>query len=95
MNCIRPFSHSPVNDDFTAYTEGVVITICKGCKSKHMIADNLGSGCLDGDNNIEAYFKARGMEDTVNRVSEEVFELEKVLNLGSSLVGDDGNPILE
>ncbi|CAJ1969380.1 unnamed protein product [Cylindrotheca closterium] len=76
-----------------AYTEGVVITTCKGCKSKHMIADNLGSGCLDGDANIEAYFKARGMED-ITRVTEEVFELEKVLNM-DALVGDDGNPVLE
>jgi len=58
-----------------------------------MIADNLGSGCLDGDANIEAYFKARGMED-IFRVTEEVFELEKVLNL-DSLLGEDGHPVLE
>lgn len=76
-----------------AYTEGVVITTCKGCNSKHMIADNLGSGCLDGDANIEDYFKTRGMED-IFRVTEEVFELEKILNL-NSLVGEDGKPVLE
>lgn len=58
-----------------------------------MIADNLGSGGLDGDNNIESYFEARGMED-INRVTEEVFELEKVLNM-DSLMGEDGNPVLE
>jgi len=76
-----------------AYTEGVVIATCKGCNSKHMIADNLGSGCLDGDANIEAYFKARGTED-VTRVTEEVFELEKVLNM-DTLMGEDGKPVLE
>lgn len=80
--------------NFTAYREGVVITVCKGCESKHMIADNLGSGCLDGDANIEDYFKARGMEDIVNRVSQEVFELEKILNF-DNLIGDDGNAVLE
>ena len=75
-----------------------MVAICKGCKSKHLIADNLGSAGLDGDTNIEDYFKARGMEESVNRVSEEVFELEKVLdfsNVGGSLVGDDGKPVLE
>jgi hypothetical protein len=81
-------------NNFVAYREGVVITICKGCNSKHMIADNLGSGCLDGDTNIEEYFKARGMENSVNRVSQEVFQLEKILGF-SSLVGEDGNPVLE
>jgi hypothetical protein len=64
-----------------------------------MIADNLGTAGLDGDtNNIEDYFKARGMEDTVNRVSQEVFELENMLNFdskGGYLIGDDGNPCLE
>eukprot|EP00980_Cylindrotheca_fusiformis_P006562 scaffold1384_cov116-Cylindrotheca_fusiformis.AAC.40 len=77
-----------------AYREGVVIAVCKGCNAKHMIADNLGSGCLDGDKNIEDYFKAKGMEDIVNRVTQEVFELEKMLDL-TNLVGEDGNPILE
>jgi hypothetical protein len=49
---------------------------------------------LDGDTNIEEYFKARGMENSVNRVSQEVFQLEKILGF-SSLVGEDGNPVLE
>ena len=78
----------------TAYREGVVIAICKGCNSKHMIADNLGSGCMDGNANIEEYFKTKGMEDSVNRVSSEVFELEKMLDY-DGLIDDDGSPVLE
>lgn len=78
----------------TAYREGVVIAICKGCNAKHMIADNLGSGCMDGTSNIEEYFKTKGMEDIVNRVSSEVFELEKMLDF-DGLLGEDGNPVLE
>jgi transcription elongation factor Elf1 len=78
-----------------AYREGVVITTCKGCGSKHTIADNLGKGCLDGESaNIEDYFKARGMEDSIQRVNQEVFELEKMLDF-DGFVGDDGNPVLE
>ena len=83
---------------YIAYTEGVVIGICKGCKSKHLIADNLGTAGLDGDTNIENYFKARGMEDNVNRVTQEVFELEKILgfdSIGGALAGEDGTPVLE
>ena len=81
-----------------AYREGVVVAICKGCKSKHLIADNLGTAGLDGDTNIEDYFKARGMEDSVNRVTQEVFELEKILDfdsLSGSLFGEKGKPVLE
>jgi hypothetical protein len=53
---------------------------------------------MDGGSNIEEYFKAQGMEDSVNRVSQEVFDLEHILRFNSasgSLVGDDGNPVLE
>ena len=63
-----------------------------------MIADNLGTAGLDGDTNIENYFKARGMEDNVNRVTQEVFELEKILgfdSIGGALAGEDGTPVLE
>jgi hypothetical protein len=38
------------------------------------------------------------MEDNVNRVTQEVFELEKILDfdsVGGSLIGDDGKPVLE
>lgn len=71
-----------------------MITTCKGCGSNHMIADNLGKGCLDGDANIEDYFKARGMDESVNRVNQEVFELEKILDFQGYL-DDDGNAVLE
>ncbi len=53
---------------------------------------------MNGGTNIEEYFKAKGMEDAVNRVSPEVFALENILRFDSasgSLVGDDGNPVLE
>ena len=82
-----------------AYREGVVIAICKGCKSKHLIADNLNeTPGMNGGNNIEDYFKSRGMDDAVIRVTPEVFALENIMRFNSasgSLVGDDGNPVLE
>jgi len=82
-----------------AYREGVVVAICKGCKNKHLIADNLNATPGTGSGyNIEKYFKAQGMEDSVNRVTPEVFNLESVLSFDTSsgsLVGDDGNPVLE
>jgi hypothetical protein len=84
----------------TAYRTGMVIAICKGCKSKHLIADNLNeTPGLDGvSKNIEDYFDAKGMGDSVNRVTPEVFDLEHILRFdsaGGSLVGEDGNPVLE
>lgn len=89
-------TYSPTS---AAYREGVVIAICKGCKNKHLIADNLNKAAgLEGGSNIEEYFKARGMEDSVNRVTQEVFDLEHILRFDTtsgSLVGDDGNPVLE
>lgn len=86
-----------------AYNNGVVIARCKGCDSQHLIADNLGFTNLfdkesDGGN-IEEYFKNnpnRGQE--VNRVTQEVFELERVLNhdaKSGSIIGHDGKPALE
>ena len=66
-----------------------------------MIADNIGLGgsdALEGNTNIEEYFKTKGMEDNINRVNRDVFDLEKTLNLNTrsgSLVDDDGNPVLE
>ena len=85
--------------NLTAYRTGMVIAICKGCKSKHLIADNLNeTPGLDGDCNIEDYFKAKGMGGYVNRVTPEVFHLEQMLRFNcesGSLVGDDGNPVLE
>jgi hypothetical protein len=90
----------------TAYRQGMVVATCKGCDSKHLIADNLGTG-LDnmgtGESaNIEDYFKSKGEKDNVSynvsRVSPEVFELEKILDFdtsGGAIIGDDGMPVME
>lgn len=95
--CSRKFfTHS-----FKAYRNGVVITVCKGCDSQHLIADNLGwtdyKGGFEGDTNtIEDYFVRKGEGDSVNRVSEDVFELEKLLDLPSgSIIDENGNPTME
>lgn len=64
--CSTRNSHSVTR---VAYRNGVVIAFCKGCKSKHLIADNLGwsnyIGGFDFDNgerNIETYMKNRDRE---------------------------------
>ena len=82
----------------------VVIARCKGCDSQHLIADNLGWTDYDGGfrgnqtNTIEDYF-AGDETVKVNRVSTEVFHLEKILQSYStdsgSIVGDDGKLALE
>jgi len=70
-----------------AYRNGIVITVCSGCLSKHLIADNLGwtkyVGGFDGDTNIEEFMKSMGREDEVARVSQDVFDLESILNIES------------
>lgn len=96
-------THSHDRRAFLAYRNGVVITVCKGCDSQHLIADNLGwtdyDGGFEGDTNtIEDYFVAKGQNDAVNRVSEDVFELEKLLDIqtdSGSIVGEDGNLAME
>mmetsp|Transcript_2404 Transcript_2404/g.3797 ORF Transcript_2404/g.3797 Transcript_2404/m.3797 type:complete len:226 (+) Transcript_2404:79-756(+) len=73
------------------YNHGVVIAVCKCCKAKHLIADNLGwSNYLvsgfdydGGERNIEAYVKNRQEEsgdDSVGslRVDRGVFDLESL-----------------
>jgi hypothetical protein len=70
-----------------AYRKGVVIAVCKGCESKHLIADNLGwqigFDSDKGERTIEQFMQNRneesGEEDLVQRVDKEVFELEKIL----------------
>lgn len=68
-----------------AYRSGVVIAVCKGCKAKHLIADNLGwhnhiKG-FEGKTNIEEFLEANGRADDVNRVCPNVWELETNLNV--------------
>lgn len=68
-----------------AYNEGVVITVCKGCKAKHWIADNLNwsrysEDGFDGQRNIEEYMESQGKGDDINRVSKDVWELEEMLH---------------
>lgn len=79
-----------------------MITVCKGCNTRHLIADNLGwskhwgSGGFDGNSNIEEFMDDKGRGNEVNRVSKDVFNLEKILDIGadsetkSSLLSDDG-----
>jgi len=77
-----------------AYREGLVIAMCKGCKSKHWIADNLDPTLPHS--NIEEYFESRGQADTVNRVTEEVYEIERVWGLKEGEITDEsGDTVLE
>jgi hypothetical protein len=89
----------------TAYTSGVVIARCGGCDARHLIADNLGwtdyRGGFEGPtiNTIEEFFAAKGKRDSVSRVSQEVFQLEKLYQghdtESGSIVGDDGKLAME
>mmetsp|Transcript_19880 Transcript_19880/g.24540 ORF Transcript_19880/g.24540 Transcript_19880/m.24540 type:complete len:229 (-) Transcript_19880:238-924(-) len=69
-----------------AYRNGVVISVCKGCQGKHLIADNLGwsnyIGGFDGDENIEEFLENQGRGDEVNRVSKDIWELEELFDEG-------------
>ena len=81
-----------------AYREGMVIAICKGCDSKHWIADNLDPTLAS--NNIEELFAANatGQENDqqVNRVSQDVYDIERVWQVkGGEMQDEDGNPVLE
>jgi hypothetical protein len=52
-----------------------------------MIADNLGwtnyKGGFEGNSNIEEYMESKGRGENINRVSTDVFSLEKSLHLPS------------
>jgi hypothetical protein len=62
-----------------AYRKGVVIAVCKGCLSKHLIADNFGwnkyAGGFDyddGETNIEMYMANRDQEVRENGMGGEM-----------------------
>jgi DNL zinc finger len=94
-----------------AYTNGVVIAQCKGCQTQHLIADHLGFTQLwkkdeDGTTIEEVFAKQQQQTGTdednnnniVNRVSREVFDLEKILSHDSSsgsILDENGNAALE
>eukprot|EP00579_Thalassiosira_antarctica_P001110 CAMPEP_0201866110 /NCGR_PEP_ID=MMETSP0902-20130614/795_1 /ASSEMBLY_ACC=CAM_ASM_000551 /TAXON_ID=420261 /ORGANISM="Thalassiosira antarctica, Strain CCMP982" /LENGTH=247 /DNA_ID=CAMNT_0048391011 /DNA_START=44 /DNA_END=787 /DNA_ORIENTATION=+ len=83
--CSTRNSHSVTR---IAYRNGVVIAQCKGCPSKHLIADNLGwsnyIGGFDFDNgerNIETYMENREQEARENGMGgEEVNDLVMRVN---------------
>lgn len=77
-----------------AYREGMVIAVCKGCNNKHWIADNLDPTL--SHSNIEEYFQSKGQGDAVNRVTEEVYEIERVWGLKEGeLTDESGDAVLE
>jgi len=77
-----------------AYREGMVIVMCKGCGNKHWIADNLDPAL--SHSNIEEYFDSQGQGDTVNRVTKEVYEIERVWGLKEGEITDEsGDTVLE
>lgn len=77
-----------------AYREGMVIAVCKGCNNKHWIADNLDPTL--SHSNIEEYFESKGQGDAVNRVTEEVYEIERVWGLREGEITDEkGDAVLE
>ena len=77
-----------------AYREGMVIAVCKGCNNKHWIADNLDPTL--SHSNIEEYFESKGQGDAVNRVTEEVYEIERVWGLKEGEITDEkGDVVLE
>jgi DNL zinc finger len=77
-----------------AYRQGVVIATCKGCATQHLIADHLGWSGFPNNTVLEDFL------GTVPRVTQEVFELERILQQygdtsGGAIVGDDGKLALE
>lgn len=65
--CKKCTTHNSHSVTRIAYRKGIVIAQCKGCFSRHLLADNLGwnYGDFDFDNgekDIEAYMKNRDSE---------------------------------
>jgi hypothetical protein len=83
-----------------AYRQGMVIAICKGCDSKHWIADNLDPTLTV--NNIEELFACRNesqpqqQQEHVSRVTQEVYDIERVWGFKPGEMTDSqGNPVLQ
>jgi len=102
-----PFPLSPCTHKISyraAYNKGVVITMCKGCLSQHLISDHLQfTGLANG--NLEDFLMTEeggGGDDeqpvVVQRVTEEVFQLEKILAIDTSsgsILDPNGNAQME
>lgn len=76
-----------------AYHKGVVIVKCKGCDSQHLIVDHLGWTGFQNNTVLEDFL------GDIPRVTEEVFELERILQqhdpASGAIVGDDGSLAME
>lgn len=76
-----------------AYHKGVVIVRCKGCDTQHLVADHLGWTGFQNNTVLEDFL------GDVPRVTEEVFELERILqqhdHASGAILGEDGSPALE
>lgn len=80
-----------------AHNKGVVVTVCKGCMAQHLISDNFGF-TQQFDGNLEDYLREQGSEESVHRVSEDVFNSEKILCVDTksgAVFGNDGKPTME
>lgn len=87
--CSTRNSHSVTR---LAYRKGVVIAVCKGCESKHLIADNLGwsnyIGGFDFDNgerNIEKYMENRDQEARENGTASDEGDNDLVMRVNQSV----------
>ena len=71
--CNRCETRNLITIDREAYTNGIVIAVCKGCESKHLVADNEKkldmNGTQDNYRNIEELLASRGRSGEIKRVN--------------------------
>ncbi|WFD19958.1 hypothetical protein MCAP1_002201 [Malassezia caprae] len=64
FTCTVPSCHTRSTHEFSkrSYTDGIVIVECPGCKSRHLIADNLGwfTSSKDEPRTVEEIVRAKG-----------------------------------